>query len=112
MEGQIVRPLPAPKDSFGVEFKVGQYFIKPERFGDQARMSLGKVIGLQTYQRGIFTRRLPVIRTIEPSYWGLYRIRIRRKAILEKPDRAVILWHSQVPVHCIAAFDEAKKKNG
>ena len=114
MEGQFVGPLSIPKDFFGVEFVVGQYFVKPERQSSSLYMIIGKVVGFKIRNSYAGSKKLPVVRTISPYHYPPKSItgEVRRKAIMECPERAVIIWHSQVPVQYITAFDEAEKKIG
>ena len=111
--------LKAPTDFFGVEYKVGQYFVKPQRRGSSLEMVIGRVVGfaIRTDWSGN-KNKLPVVRTIYPGWgWCVYSSgdrwsttmasMVRRKAVMEKPGRGIIVWCSQIPLKVIQAFGEA-----
>ena len=89
-----------PVDKLGNEFKVGDYFAMALRSGDVAHMKIGRVVGIKERERFDWRTKetkvlLPSIRTVDYDFHD--RLVPCRQAVMENPDRAVILPESMVP---------------
>jgi hypothetical protein len=84
------------KDFFNREFQIGNYFVSASRYSSSMWMKVNCVVSVR--------KNKPVVRTAEREWNDKIRASERR-AVLECPERAVIIRKEDVPMEFAEAID-------
>jgi len=88
--------METPKDMFGTEYKVGDYFVRSGKY----TLHFGRVVEIK--ERSRYGYLIPERNVLLPSIRTVEGTRLRRQAIMERPESHFIIPASAVPSEYLA----------